>query len=779
MPMKESNLVRTLTLAASFLLQVSTLCPHSRGAAGDVDLSFDPGSGVNGEVNAVALQPDGKVIIAGYFSTVRGFQRFKVARLNADGSGDSSFNPTASVPDLSNVDWVVSAVALQPDGKVLIGGSFIIGNNNFGIARLNSNGSFDASFNPGFGVQASVASIAVQPDGKVLIGGGVFIGGTNITGVARLNSNGSFDSSFSSAIGYGSAYCVALQPDGKVLVGGSWYIADGVRFCIARLNANGSVDSSFNPGRGPDSSVHSILLQANGKILLGGAFTSVNGTNRNGIARLNVDGSLDIGFSPGAGVNSLNPEVRSIVAQSDGKVLIGGNFLTGSNTNRTSIARLNVNGSLDDTFNPDLGNVVLSIALQPDGRILAGGHATGASQNRIARFNGDGNPDDSFQAGSVLEMSFSSLVVQPDNKVLLGGPLTYVSGTNRNGSIRLNADGSLDSTFIADPDFNPGFGVRHYTPHPGGDIHYNIANPTAATVQSDGKVLVGVRHEYWQCDAFEGGCVVNTFYYMVRLNADGSSDSSFSTNSGGARSIIVQPDGKVLANGLIRFNPNGSVDTSFNAGTPNAGVSSAALQADGKVIIVGGFTAINGNPHNGIARLNANGSLDASFNPAAAGFVAFVVIQPDGKVLIAGDFTNVNGTNRNHIARLNADGSLDLSFNPGTGADGSVYVIALQSDGNIVVGGDFTLINGAVRPRVARLYGDAVVLHSLNIARSNAFVIVSRPATALNFHLQETTNLALPNSWSPVAQPAVTNGAQISVTVPLSVGPKFFRLKSQ
>jgi hypothetical protein len=161
------------------------------------------------------------------------------------------------------------------------------------------------------------------------------------------------------------------------------------------------------------------------------------------------------------------------------------------------------------------------------------------------------------------------------------------------------------------------------------------------------------------------------------------------------------------------------------------------------------------------------------------------VLQSDGKVLIGGDFTTVNGTNRNHIARLNANGSLDSTFNPGTGAEGtdadtiaSVRSIAVQSDGNVLISGHFTTVNGVVRPHVARLYGDSVA-PSLTIARSNAFVIISWPVTGLSFQIQENTDLSLPNSWTPASQPAVTNAGQISVTVPTTVGRKFFRLKSQ
>jgi uncharacterized delta-60 repeat protein len=137
-------------------------------------------------------------------------------------------------------------------------------------------------------------------------------------------------------------------------------------------------------------------------------------------------------------------------------------------------------------------------------------------------------------------------------------------------------------------------------------------------------------------------------------------------------------------------------------------MGAVAVQPDGKILIGGNFTIVKGTNRNGIARLNADGSLDSSFNPGsgANALVDSIVVQPDGKVLIGGDFIAFNGTPRNRIARLNANGSLDSSFNPGTGADGSVRSIALQSDGHVVIGGDFNTVNGVVRPRVARLLGD-------------------------------------------------------------------------
>ena len=195
--MKKLCSVRTIIRAGSLLLQLGTLCYHSRGAAGDVDLSFDPGSGVNGAVNAFALQPDGKIIIGGVFTTVKGLARSKVARLNASGSGDAAFNPGTGAND------VVSSLALQADGKVLVGGDFtaINGTNRNRIARLNADGSLASSFSPVVAPNG-IASIVLQSDGKALIGGGfTTINGTNRNGIAQLNTNGSLAGSFNPGTG--------------------------------------------------------------------------------------------------------------------------------------------------------------------------------------------------------------------------------------------------------------------------------------------------------------------------------------------------------------------------------------------------------------------------------------------------------------------------------------------------------------------------------------------------------------------------------------------------
>jgi len=311
---------------------------------GLVDPGFDPGLGADDLVSAVAIQSN-KVIIAGYFTTVNGMARGSIARLNSNGSLDSGFDPG------TGADGPVLALAVQSDGKVLLGGQFTTFNSvpRGNVARLNSDGSVDSSFDPGAGVAgesfSTVNALALQSDGKVILGGTF----TNVSGVsrshvARLHANGSLDAAFNPAVGVTGAGLLAginalgIQSDGNIVLGGDFTSVGGMaRTNLARLNTNGSVDLNFNPGTGADSAVSSLAVQSNGKIVISGFFTHVNGTVRNYVARLNSGGTLDTGFDPGLGANDA-AYVTSL--QADGKVLIGGAFTSFNGTPRDGIARL-------------------------------------------------------------------------------------------------------------------------------------------------------------------------------------------------------------------------------------------------------------------------------------------------------------------------------------------------------------------------------------------------------------------------------------------------------
>ena len=361
-------------------------------AGGDLDPAFNPGTGANGTVFATAVQPDGKIIIGGAFTTYNGVSRNNIARLNANGSLDTTFDPGTGVhpSPMTGGGSEVIAVALQLDGGVVIGGVFAsvngVARNN--IARLNNNGSVDTTFDPGSGANSTVNAVAVQP-GTVVIGGAfTTYNGISRPRIARLNADGSLDTTFDPGSGASATVrTVAVQDDGKIVIGGDFTTYTGVtRDTIARLKTNGSLDSTFDPGT-VNFFVDSLALQSDGKIVIGGGFDTINGTSRDRIARLNANGSLDTSFDPGAGANGA---IFSVIVQGDGRIVLGGGFATFNGTAHNYITRLNADGSLDSTFNPGTGanTSVYSVAVQGDGRIVLGGSFTainGVTRNSIGR----------------------------------------------------------------------------------------------------------------------------------------------------------------------------------------------------------------------------------------------------------------------------------------------------------------------------------------------------------------------------------------------------------
>jgi uncharacterized delta-60 repeat protein len=324
-----------------------------------------PGNG--GTVYALAEQPDGKAIIAGSFISYDSTPYNRIVRVLNNGYQDPTFQGNRS--DLGNnsgANDFIAALALQPDGRIIVGGNFTAfnGYNRHYIARLNSDGSVDTTFNPGLGASAKVWSVALQPNGQIVIGGEfTSYNGTNINTVARLNADGSLDPTFNPGIGPdGIVDAVAVDANGRVLIGGNFDKVSGTASgAIARLNADGSLDTTFAPGIGtfnPETyvtdPVHALAVQADGKILIGGSFAYYNLVNQNGLVRLNTDGTLDLTFHPGTG--TLNPvtgvadTVYCIALQSDGNILIGGNFVSYNQTRRVGLARVFTDGSLDTSI---------------------------------------------------------------------------------------------------------------------------------------------------------------------------------------------------------------------------------------------------------------------------------------------------------------------------------------------------------------------------------------------------------------------------------------------
>ncbi len=640
-----------------------------------------------------AVQTDGKIVVGGNFATVNSQLRKNIARLNADGSLDTSFETG------TGTNSTVEAVAVQADGKILIAGSFTQYNGAAvsRIARLNSDGSLDASFAPQ--VNSTIYVITLQTDGKILIGGNLTnVNGTSVGRIARLNSDGSLDTTFNTGTGATSTVNdIVVQTDGKILVGGQFFSFNSGNGYFLRLNANGSIDTTFNLGSGADDFVYTIALQTDGKIIIGGIFDSYNGTARFNFARVNADGTLDTTLTSPFAQSTIISEAD---LQADGKIIVLGNFALLGGQTRRGIARLNSNGMVDTTFAGsgfDNGSAS-EVTVLADGKILASGFINGYSGNAaiaIIRLNAGGSFDSAFQARTGSMAAVNSIAVQPDGKILIGGSFGLVNGFSRNRIARLNADGTTDTSF------DPGTGI------PEGYVN-EIA------LQADGKIVI-----VGSFTSFNGTPRIS----IARLNADGTLDTGFNTGTmnsgtGEADDVAITAGGKILVSGnfssfngvsrvgIARFNTDGSLDTTFVSQLTSGRISAIAVQSDGKIVIGGLFNNYNGSSRD-IARINADGTLDTSFNAGTGTNNVFdIAIQPDGKIVIGGFLFSYNGTPRNGVARINSNGSLDTTFDPGTGASDLVREVGIDTKGRIWIGGNFTQYNGAPVGRVAQLNSD-------------------------------------------------------------------------
>ena len=799
--------LRPLFVSALFLSAVAAFAQSPSAADG-----FDPN--VDGNVYVLATQPDGKLLVAGQFTSLRpgggvSAIRNNLARLNPDGSVDATFDPNANGP--------IRALVLQPDGRIVIGGDFTSLQPNGAtttttrnrVARLNANGTLDLTFNPNIsgGTLPQVNALAFQPNGKLVIGGRFTTVQPGATAaarnhVARFNADGSLDTAYNpnpnsivlalvsqlEASNFSGTPRTAVG-DGKIVIAGGFTSLQpsgtGVvttRNRIARLNANGTVDSEFDPNA--NNAVAALAVQRDGKIILGGSFSTLqppgneNSATRNRLARLNANGTLDSEFYPNFGGN-----VVAIALAPDGDVMVGGQFTSvwgrGTiTTQRPYVARLNPDGSLDTGFSASTNSTVAAFAFQPDGKVILGGYftsiqsrglATGALRNRLARVGADGTLDTTFQVDAEGRPLVS--LVQPDGKVVIGGSFTTVGGLTRSYLARLNPDGSVDASYAPAA--------------PNGRV-LSIAR------QADGKLIIAGTFTLIGTTARS---------YLARLNTDGSLDTTYNTNPNGqVGALVLQADGKVLIGGnftslnhivttitpgaavgtttattadgsatttttvstsggvtttdkstnyfrgyLARLNTDGTVDT-FNPGASST-VSSIVLQSDGKILLAGAFTAFT--PSSGssstsqsfIARLNADGTLDTAFTPLVNARATALALQSDGKIIVGGQFTlfqppgdtstTVNGVvtstaiTRNRLIRLNADGTLDAAYAPNV-IDGVVLALALQSDGRLVVGGSFKGIQSAgdatwtLRKYAARLGTDGKLDLTFNLDLSEA-----------------------------------------------------------
>ncbi len=668
------------------------------------------------------------------------------------GSLDATFAPTIAG------DFVTAAVP-QADGKIIVVGSFVQadGTARRNIARLQADGTLDTSFKPGLGANATIESAVVQPDGNILIAGEF----TNFAGVAKRglcrifadgkpgHTDGSIDPSFSTGSGIsGYVYCLALQANGAVVLGGSFTSINGVA-ChgLARVSSTGAVDLSFT-SHNFDNAIYSLAVQADGSILVGGNFSTVDGTTQRGLVRLSATGATDTAFNVNLGASSF---VECLLVQPDGRIAVGGSVAASGGVTFTPLLRFNSNGTADSTFHPGIAaNYDLkSMALQADGKIIAtGGYRnSGVDVGVVTRLQSNGSPDPTFFGASPNAYVYG-VALQGDGSILIGGYFTKIGSTSQAGLARLANDPASSSlnrvsdttvdwiraaaapeissaTFSAGAT-NLGVGARIAG---GWEITgLNLSSTDVLTVS--GTTVGGFLNG-------SGGIVSQTLSQPAAGTVDASFSPLVTPKNGVVQAIALSGSGRAIIGGtfsnygglpaqnILQLKSDGTPDFSFNPGSGIVGsISGFSVQPnDSKILVFGPFTLVNGIAQSNLARLNSDGTRDSGFvptNPGSGSTVTAVYAQPlpmaetTGHILVAGSVP-ITGTSPQtynyYLALLKSDGSVDANFSAlptttaavTTGPDNNINVIAVQADNKILIGGAFKTYLGIAKSSIARL----------------------------------------------------------------------------
>lgn len=616
----------------------------------EYDFSFRPVIKNAGSLSNGLVTNDGKMILTGYFNQYNDTKLYSLVRLNADGTVDETFNPAGTGPtigvDGSGAD--VSDLVLLPDNKIMIVGQFNYYNGveMNRLARLNSDGTLDESFAspPRSDVGGTANEVTVQPDGKILATSYEEIESEIVMTIVRYNTDGSIDNTFVGKYIDGTIFDIKVQPGGKILVGGliSSYGESEVAH-IFRLNTDGTLDDTFEIGTGADDLVIDIAIRSDEKIIVAGWFASFNGFAKPGVVLLDSDGTVDESFTAEA------EHIRSVIPEASGSMIVLESYLN------TTIKRLDSDGSIEASIAADGNSAASSFLALNNGQFMTiGGHFEGTSN--LTRFNEDLTVDHAFDSG-VGPLSepwmIHKVLPLPGGKIAITGYFSYYNGENKNGIVKLNADLTLDETFDIGTGFN--------------DL--NIITPT---VQSDGKLIVQT-----EATEFNGTSLSSS---VIRLNHDGSMDNSFLVDERVIPTyrLTVGKDDKLyswagrfrnlLFNGsvqyIIRLNADGTTDMTFTPEFDNHVLIALPLD-NGKIMASGRFTTINGTPVPSTVRLNENGTLDASFvHPIdfESSTIDDIFKGEDGKLLICGTiFINGSGDPYSCV-RLLENGDIDPEY---------------------------------------------------------------------------------------------------------------------
>ena len=679
---------------------------------------------LQGEINQAVPLANGQLLVLGLGRAnplqMGTISRVGLLRLNADGTPDATFDPAATAPTLTP-----RTVVEQPDGKLLVTGFFEAANGTLSpaLVRLTTTGAIDPGFQPlaNGGINNPVDNILLQADGSIIIGGTFgTVQGQPRRALARLLPTGALDTSFDAGLTANTLTGnLALQTDGKVLA----LLGRNGNFQLSRLLSTGAADATWQPGTGfggPSARYFGPLaVQANGSVLVSTSATLYNGAPIGRLVRLLPTGTLDASFANQTAIPAPERYPSSVQALPNGQVLAAGQPVPyGSLAAQPEpLALLSAVGVPTAAPAVQQPGSVFDIAQLPNGQLLVGGDFTeinGQAAGYVARLNAAGTPDAAFAA--TCNGPVNSIAVQADGNVLLGGRFGYVNGVARPALARLLPAGTLDAAFApplrqpAQP-FGGGEEVRQVTIQPDGNIllsgSFNLRPNATALLQ----VLARVLATTGQRDAtFVPADSTGNFSLLVQANGR-------ILVGGMSRALLPTATAPVL---VWRLLASGVLDNSFQLTPVNATGNAVnyreatplATDASGRIYVGGRFATYGPVPTHDVARLLPNGTPDATFlaNPGSGSTlynVAALAVQPNGRLLVAADIRR--GSTAQGLTRLLADGTEDTNFYSSGSTDYGVLRLLVQANGAILAAGTFRQFGGLPVGGLVRLL-DANVL---------------------------------------------------------------------
>jgi uncharacterized delta-60 repeat protein len=631
-----------------------------------------------------------------------------ITRLNPDLTIDSAF-PRGGF---------VQSIAIENDGMILL-------KSPTSFRRINTDGVQQSTF------QVSFRSFLLQPDGKVI--------GLRPNALSRLNPDGTADQTFTPAsFSSASSSVVGIQEDGKLLLASTF---DG---SVLRFHPDGSIDTGFNAPKIALPWVNSILVQPDGKILIGGQFQTVGQENRNGLVRLNADGSLDFQFNPATETQTI---IQSIALQANGKIIVSGLFETLGGQAATNIARLYPDGALDTTF--PVGSVDLAAQSSPPFALLEDGSVLAGFYDKVVRLQNSEVPSQSFthssntltwlRGGSAPEVYHTRFQASLDGIVwtdlgtghrIPGGWELQAASVPLNARFRLRGYISGTSHYL---DFVPGSPAILVEPR---DQTNNVN--TTATFRVIAKGREPLSFQWFKDgivvpDALTSSLVLSNVtgadtdtYWVVVNNSEGSSTSrvaqlsvidpvifthpvSAAVNVGETHTFSIDAAGTGLT---FQWRKDGQVITGATSSTLIISNASPTHTGEYQVVLTGTYGSLESE----VANLLVNSALPdpawrLNYEASSQSFPIQTAIAFNNEVYIGGSFRTLEVPFRQNLVKFNANGSIDPTFAPEpTGGEvGGVTGLALAPNGQLLVGGNFLRIDGKSQPYLARLDPDGTL----------------------------------------------------------------------